>query len=99
MKKTVAFFIILAASLPLQAQSTEKEPESKTTWCYSIAWGLFKSKDCALVKSMNVEIAKPEIVTSEPESTVENTNYEKKRILWGAIQWTVKKKDEPKSRE
>lgn len=99
MKKTVAFYIILAASLPLQAQSTENEPQSKTTRCYSVAWGLFKSKDCALVKSMNVEVTKPEISTSESKSILDDPNYEKKRILWGAIQWTVKKKDEPKSRE
>jgi len=95
MKKTVAFFIILAASLPLQAQSTEKEPESKTRICYSIAWGLFKSKDCALGKSVNVEIKEPEVATSEPKSTVENPNIERKRILWGAIQWDAKKKNEP----
>jgi hypothetical protein len=92
MKKSVLSIVILAISIPLQAQASEKEPETKTKTCYSIAWGLFKSKDCPDVKSVDVVIHKPEIATSASESTVENSDVETKRILWGAIQWTVKKK-------
>ena len=40
------------------------------------------------------EVEIPEFSTSLSESAIDSTKYEQKSILWGAIQWTEKKKND-----
>lgn len=92
MKKVILIIAVLTTSLVVQAQTTDKEPTTKNKTECSYLWGLFKSKDYPKGKSVVIVVEKPEFSTLLSESAIDNTKYEQKSILWGAIQWTEKKK-------
>jgi hypothetical protein len=88
MKKLILIFVVFMTSLTVSAQSTEQTTPTKSRLYYSFAWGLFKSKDYPKNKTAVVKVEKPKISTTP----LDTTKYEQKSILWGAIQWTEKKK-------
>lgn len=90
MKKFFLFLAISAASVAANAQSTEQKLPKKDKVNYSFAWGLFKSKAYSKDKTVVFQFEKPKSSTSY---ALDTTKYEQKSILWGAIQWTEKKKD------
>lgn len=92
MKKVILIIAVLTTTLFIKAQNPEKSSSSKSNLEYSFAWGIFKSKDYPKDKSGVFEFEKPKFLTSIPESGVDKTKYEQKSMLWGAIQWTEKKK-------
>lgn len=92
MKKVILIIAVLTTTLTVKAQSSEKSTPTKSQVEYSFAWGLFKSKDYLKEKSGVFKFEKPKFVTSLPELDVDTTKYEQKSILWGAFQWTEKKK-------
>lgn len=94
MKKVILIIAVLTTSFAVKAQATDKEPTTKNKTEYSYLWGLFKSKDYPKGKSAAFEVEKPEFSTSLSESAIDSTKYEQKSILWGAIQWTEKKKND-----
>lgn len=94
MKKVILIIAVITTSLAVKAQTTDKEPTTKNKTEYSYLWGLFKSKDYPKGKSAAFEVEKPEFSTSLSESAIDSTRYEQKSILWGAIQWTEKKKND-----
>lgn len=79
-------------AISAQAQSPDENASTKSKTYYSFAWGLFKSKDYPKDKTIVVEFEKPDVSTSRSITPVDSTVYEQKSILWGAIQWTEKKK-------
>lgn len=93
MKKVILIIAVLTTTLAVKAQTTDKEPTTKSKMEYSYLWGLLKSKDYPKGKSVVFEVEKPEFSTSLSESAVDSTKQERKSILWGAIQWTEKKKN------
>ena len=93
MKKVILTIAVLTTSLVARAQTTDKEPTTKSKTEYSYIWGLFKSKDYPKGKSVVFEVEKPEFSTSLSESAIDTSKYNQKSILWGAIQWTEKKKN------
>ena len=92
MKKVILISAIFMTSLSANAQSTEQTTPAKSKSYYSFAWGLFKSKDYPKNKTAVVEVENPKISTSFTVTPLDSTQYEQKSILWGAIQWTEKKK-------
>jgi hypothetical protein len=92
MKKVILIIAVFMTSLAVNAQSTVQNPSKNEKIEYSYLWGLFKSKDYPKRKSVVFEVEKPEFSTSLSESTTDTVKYEQKSILWGAIQWTEKKK-------
>lgn len=92
MKKVILIIAVLTTSHVVQAQTTDKEPTTKNKTEYSYLWGLFKSKGFPKSKSVVILVEKPEFSTSLSKSAIVSTKYEQKSILWGAIQWTEKKK-------
>ena len=92
MRKVFLIISVLMTSLVVNAQSTLQTTAKKSTSYYSFAWGLFKSKDYPKNKTAVVEVEKPKISTSFSDTPLDNTQYEQKSVLWGAIQWTEKKK-------
>lgn len=98
MKTTLLIISVLMTSIAAQAQSPDNTTSTKSKTYYSFAWGLFKSKDYPRDKTVVVEFEKPDISTSLSISPVDSTLYVEKSILWGAIQWTEKKKPTPPER-
>jgi hypothetical protein len=94
MKKVILIIVVLLTSIAVKAQTTDKEPTTKNKTEYSLLWGLFKSKDYPKGKAAVFEVEIPEFSTSLSESAIDSTKYEQKSILWGAIQWTEKKKND-----
>lgn len=92
MKKVILIIAVFMTSLVINAQNTVQNPSKKEGVYYSFAWGLFKSKNYPKNKTAVVEVEKPKISTSSADTPLDTTRYEQKSILWGAIQWTEKKK-------
>ncbi|MFY7733746.1 MAG: hypothetical protein ACOVSR_09710 [Bacteroidia bacterium] len=90
MKKVILIIAVFMTSLAVNAQSTEQNINQKGETYYSFAWGLFKSENYPKDKAPKLEIEKPKIFFSSP---IDTTKYEQKSALWGAIQWTEKKKN------
>jgi hypothetical protein len=93
MKKLILIMAVFMTSLIVSAQSTKQTTPTKGKLYYSFAWGLFKSKDYPKNKTAVVKVEKPKISTSFADTPLDTTKYEQKSILWGAIQWTEKKKN------
>ena len=74
------------------AQTNTPKPIDKSSKAnYSLFWGLLKSKDYKPVKIQPIKIKNISL------DSLDN-DHEKKQALWGAIQWTEKKKRQnPKS--
>jgi hypothetical protein len=92
MKKVIFVIGVVLTSFVTVAQNTVQNPSKSEKKEYSFFWGIFKSKDYPKGKSVVFEVEKPEFSTSLSESAVDSTKQERKSILWGAIQWTEKKK-------
>ena len=92
MKRVILIIGVVLTSLVANAQKNVQNPPNNEKMEYSYLWGLFKSKDYPKGKSVVFEVEKPEFLTSLSESAIDSTKYEQKSILWGAIQWTEKKK-------
>lgn len=84
--------VVFTTCMVMEAQTNTQNPPKKEKMEYSYFWGLFKSKDYPKGKSVVFKVEKPEFSTSLSESTTDTTKYEQKSILWGAIQWTEKKR-------
>ncbi len=93
MKRIILIVGVVLTSLAANAQNTVQGPPEKEKKEYSFLWGIFKSKDYPRSKSIVFKVEKPEFSTSLSESAVDSTKQERKSILWGAIQWTVNKKN------
>jgi hypothetical protein len=65
------------------AKATPSDKNSKTY--YSLFWGLIKSKNYKPVKIQPIKIKNISL------DSLDN-DHEKKQVLWGAIQWTERKK-------
>lgn len=94
--KTISFTIVFSFALligyaqtnsPTKAAPSEKTPERS----YIFFWGLLKSKNYKEVENRPVKM-KIECPTLD---SVDN-GLEKKQALWGAIQWTEKKRSPQK---
>ncbi|MFW5892162.1 MAG: hypothetical protein ACOCUQ_02040 [Bacteroidota bacterium] len=92
MKKVILIIGVVLTSLLANAQNTFQNPPKNEKMEYSYLWGLLKSKDYPKGKSVVFEVEKPEFSTSLSASAIDSTKFEQKSILWGAIQWTAKKK-------
>jgi hypothetical protein len=91
MKKVILIIaVFMTTSLVVNAQSTAQTTPAKSKIYYSFAWGLFKSKNYSKDKVTKVEVKKSEFSF---QSQADTAKYEQKSILWGAIQWTEKKKN------
>jgi hypothetical protein len=93
MKKVFLIIGVVLTSLLANAQNTVQNPPKNEKMEYSFLWGLFKSKVYQKGKSVVFEVEKPKFSTSLSESAIDSTKYQQKSILWGAIQWTEKKKN------
>lgn len=90
MKKLILILGVVTTSVAAKAQPTASTTKESGKVQYSIAWGLFKSKDYAKGNTAVFEVAQPKFESSS--SMPMDTQYEQKRILWGAVQWSTKKK-------
>jgi hypothetical protein len=88
MKKVILIIVVFMASLAVNAQNPSKNKKKE----YSFAWGLFKSKNYPKDKIAVFKLEKPKTSTSFVDMSLDTTKYEQKSILWGAIQWSEKKK-------
>jgi hypothetical protein len=81
-----------AFTISANAQSTNNVNTSKKKMYYSFAWGLFRSKNYPKNKLDAIKSSKQnsKIII---KNDLDRLNYEEKSILWGAIQWTEKKKN------
>ncbi|MFO0356319.1 MAG: hypothetical protein ACK50A_05140 [Sphingobacteriaceae bacterium] len=93
MKKVILIIAVVLTSLASKAQNTNQNPPKNEKKEYSFLWGLFKSKDYPKGKAAVFEVKKIEFSTALSESTIDSTKYEQKITLWGAIQWSEKKKN------
>ena len=93
MKRVILIIGVVLTALVANAQNNVQNPPKNEKMEYSYLWGLFKSKDYPKGKSVVFEVEKPEFLTILSESAIDTTKYEQKSILWGAIQWTEKKKN------
>jgi hypothetical protein len=93
MKRVILIIGVVLTSLAANAQNTVQSPPKNEKKEYSFLWGIFKSKNYPKSKSIVFEVEKPEFSTSLSGSAVDSTKQELKSILWGAIQWTEKKKN------
>ena len=93
MKKVIFIIGVVLTSLVANAQNNVQNPPKNEKMKYSYLWGLFKSKDYPKGKSVLFEVEKPKFSTSLSESAIDTSKYEQKSILWGAIRWTEKKKN------
>ncbi len=65
---------------------TKPTPSDKSSKAnYSLFWGLLKSKDYKAIKIQPIKIYNISLDSLDKD-------HEKKQTLWGAIQWTEKKK-------
>ena len=88
MKRLIFIIAIFMTSLAGNAQSTVQTPPLESKMYYSFAWGLFKSKNYTKRKVARFDL---ENRKNSVPSPLENTKYEQKSALWGAIQWSEKK--------
>lgn len=65
------------------AQASTHDKSSRAY--YSLFWGLFKSKNFKPIKIEPIKIKNISLDSLDKD-------YEKKQVLWGALQWTEKKK-------
>ncbi|MFN9501588.1 MAG: hypothetical protein ACK57K_09735 [Chryseotalea sp.] len=94
MKRVILITTAALISLTVGAQNNVQNSPNNEKKKYSFLWGIFKSKDYPKNKSIILEAEKPEFSTSALAfSDFDSTRYEQKSILWGAIQWTEKKKN------
>jgi len=95
MKKVILACFIAFGALHLSAQKTAAPASAKENKIqYSVLWGLFKSKDYSKEKAVVVALPAPPV--TPPKAPADTTQYEMKSALWGAIQWTAKKKADEK---
>lgn len=86
----IAIFLTVSTSeaqTQTQAQTQANTHKNKSSIKYSFLWGLIKSK--------NYKPHKTKANTEERTTKlfiIDTANYEIKRVLWGAVQWTEKKK-------
>lgn len=93
MKRVILIIGVVLTSLAANAQNTVQNSTKNEKIEYSYLWGIFKSKDYPKGKSVVFEVEKPEFSTSLSESAIDSAKYEQKSILWGAVQWTEKKRN------
>jgi hypothetical protein len=94
MKKTILIIAVFMTSLAVNAQNTAQNPpkKEKTEYSFVFLWGLFKSDGFGKEETTTLEIKEPKSLNSVSDWPQDTTKYEKKSILWGAIQWSEKKK-------
>jgi hypothetical protein len=92
MKKVIFIIAIFMTSMAGNAQITAQNSTKKAKTEYSFVWGLFKTNGYSKENSISIEVEIPEISTSSSDTPLETTKYEQKSILWGAIQWTEKRR-------
>ena len=92
MKKAILIITVVLTSFVANAQSTNQNQTKKAKTEYSYLWGLFKSDGYAKEKTNSIVVEKPKFSSLLEDTSLDKTKYEQKSILWGAIQWTEKKK-------
>ena len=93
MKKIILVGTLAISVLYLSAQeAASSRPPKEQKIEHSFLWGLFQSKDYQKRKEATIEFRSADFV--ERELDLDTTKYEKKSALWGAIQWTEKKKQD-----
>lgn len=88
MKKLILILGIVTALVAAKVLSMASTTKEASKVQYSIAWGLFKSKDYPKENTAVYEVAPPQFESSSNDTSA----YEQIRILWGAVQWNTKKK-------
>ncbi len=89
MKKVILITTVFMTSLAVNAQSSVQTPKQKSKMYHSFAWGLFQSKNYPKDKIDIFQAKTPEF---SYYLQIDTTKYEQRSALWGAIQWTEKKK-------
>jgi len=92
MKRVILITAAAIISLAANAQNTVQNSPKNEKKEYSFLWGIFKSKDYKKEKSIMLEVEKPRF-SSSASSVFDTTKFVQKSILWGAIQWTERKKN------
>lgn len=92
MKRIILIVGVVLTALVSNAQNTVQSPPKNEKVEYSYLWGLVKSKDYTNGNSVVFGIEKPKFSISLTNAVNDTVKYERKSILWGAIQWTEKKK-------
>jgi hypothetical protein len=93
MKKVILIIAVLMTSLASNSQSTSQNTPRNNKVEYSFIWGIFKSKDYPKDTATAFEFEKPEYSNSPSNTSLDTIKYEQKSVLWGAVQWTEKKKN------
>jgi hypothetical protein len=97
MKKLILFVAVFLTTSLVIAQITEENQAKNGKPYYSLFWGLIKSKNYPKDKIQKSNFEIPHIEIPKFDFGKTDINYERKSILWGAIQWT-EKKHEPQSK-
>jgi hypothetical protein len=92
MKKVILIMVVFTTFLAAEAQTNNQKQPQKVKVEYSILWGLFKIDGYANKKLTNLKSKNSKSETLLKVAPLDTTKYERKSILWGAAQWTVKKK-------
>lgn len=79
-----SFGLILGFS-QVDSLAQASTPDKSSRANYSLFWGLFKSKNFKPIKIEPIKIKSISLDSLDKD-------YEKKQVLWGAIQWTERKK-------
>jgi hypothetical protein len=89
---TVFSFAILLGFAQNSGSTKSPSKQKTSTVYYSLFWGLIKSKNYKRdeIESKKIKIEPIRITTNTYDSL--DNNFEMKQALWGAIQWTQKKR-------
>ncbi|WP_027002952.1 hypothetical protein [Hugenholtzia roseola] len=90
MKKIFLTLAILTFVFSSKAQTVIETPSVEEKPAYSLLWGLFQSNNYSKIRTATLQTEKTDVKVS---STTNDTETEQKSLLWGAIQWTEKKKN------
>jgi len=92
MKKLIFVFALFVFVNAVKPQNTNNNISNKNKTEYWLAWGLFRFEGKEKKFKNEKEIGKTNLKIEKPEYFFDSTKYERKSILWGAAQWTQKKK-------
>jgi hypothetical protein len=93
MKKTIFIVAFFIGTISLKAQNTTQVQSHKNQMYYSFFWGLFKSTNYQQDKTPRPKNEKLKVPIFFSDVNVDTTKYEQKRLLWGTVEWTEKKKN------
>jgi hypothetical protein len=87
MKKYLLPVMLLILTVSVEAQKSEPKRTEKSKLQYSLMWGLIKSKNYSKATPVSFKAD-----YSQPAIAIDTNTHEMKSYLWGAVQWSAKKK-------